>query len=127
MIGNPDFERHLLETTYEDIASVTRRTNITGEDKITRAEWVECYKDLICALSFVGDNSRQTEAQHSLEYSRKLFVSPFVLIQPGDRISVIRLGRFVSASTRFEYYEVVGKPVLYATHQEVFLKAVELA
>ena len=127
MFGNPKLERAAIESIYEDSATISRRENVTGDDHITRAEWKTICENVICALSYKGDSSRQTEAQHSLDYSRKLFVAPEVDIRPGDTIKVKRFGRFQPDSLLTEEYEVVGKPMHYLTHQEVPLKAVDLA
>lgn len=119
-IGNPDLERRLLESTYEDWASVARRSAVKGPGSIARPQWEPVLQDEPCALSYEGDRSQQSAAQ-TLDVERKLFISPTADIRPGDRITVQRLGKCP------EHYEVLGQPMVYATHQEVPLKAVSLS
>lgn len=127
MFGNPYAERIALEATYEDTAVVTRRSNKKGKDSISRAEWKEIYTGIICGLSVGSDNSRQIDAQHTISFDRTLFVQPDKDIRPGDMVTVFRFGRFMANSPSVEKYEVVGVPMLYQTHREVFLRAVTLA
>ena len=127
MFGNPYAERKAIEATFEDTAVVTRRTNEKGADGISRAVWAEVYTAIICGLSVGGDNSKQTDKQHAISYDRTLFVQFDKDIKPGDRIKVTRFGRFMADSPAVEDFEVVGVPMLYQTHREIFLQAVKLA
>lgn len=127
MFGNPYAERMALEATYEDTAVISRSQPVKGPDGFTRPQDEPVYTGIICALSAGGDSSRQTEAQQSLQYDRKLFVQPDKEVRPGDTITVSRFGRFLSPSPSVQTFEAVGEPLLYLTHREVFLKAVSLA
>ena len=127
MFGNPYAERKALEATYEDTAVISRPQPVKGADGFTRPQPQPVYTGIICALSAVIDNSRQTDAQQSLEYDRKLFVQPDKEIRPGDTVTVSRFGRFQIPSPSVQTFEAVGEPLLYQTHREVFLKAVSLA
>ena len=127
MFGNPSAERMALEATYEDTAVISRPQPVKGPDGFTRMENKPVYSDIICGLSAGKDSSRQTDAQHSLQYDCKLFVQPDKDIRPGDRVTVSRFGRFQSPSPWVRTFEAVGEPLLYLTHREVFLKAVSLA
>ena len=79
------------------------------------------------SLSSGSDSSRQTDAQQNLRYDRKLFVQPDKEVRPGDTVTVSRFGRFLDPSPSVQKFEAVGEPLLYQTHREVFLKAVDLA
>ena len=127
MFGNPYAERMALEATYEDTATVTRRANEKDADGISHPVWPEVYTGIICGLSVGGDNSKQTNKQQTISYDRTLFVQPDKDIKPGDKITVSRFGRLMENSPAVEQYEVVGVPMLYATHREVMLRAVTLA
>ena len=78
-------------------------------------------------LGLRSDSSRQTDAQQNLRYDRKLFVQPDKEVRPGDTVTVSRFGRFLDPSPSVQKFEAVGEPLLYQTHREVFLKAVDLA
>ena len=127
MFGSPYAERKALEATYEDIAVVSRPQPVKGPNGFTRTQDEPVYTGIICALSNVSDSSRQTGAQQSLEYDRKLFVQPDKEVLPGDTVTVSRFGRFQAPSPSVQAFEAVGEPLLYQTHREVFLKAVSLA
>ncbi|KAF5056844.1 hypothetical protein DSECCO2_362920 [anaerobic digester metagenome] len=117
--GIPSAERMALESTYEDTVTIQRMETVaTGAiDKLVP---VSVYSGQRCALSQKSDSSRQTAAQQDIEYDCILFVAPELKIAPGDTAAVQRLGTA-------ENFEVVGRPVRYATHQEVFLKGRELS
>lgn len=127
MFGNPYAERMALEATYEDTAVVSRPQPVKGSDGFTRTQDAPVYTGIICALSNVSDSSKQTDAQQSLAYDRKLFVQPDKEVRPGDTVTVSRFGRLQDPSPSVQTFEAVGEPILYATHREVLLKAVSLA
>lgn len=127
MFGNPYAERKALEATYEDTAVISRPQPVKGPDGFTRPQPQPVYTGIICALSSGSDSSRQTDAQQNLRYDRKLFVQPDKVVRPGDTVTVSRFGRFLDPSPSVQIFEVVGEPLLYPTHREVFLKAVDLA
>ncbi len=126
MFGNPSKEQAALESTYEDTATVTRRQSVPDSSNIARPREVTVYENIICALSKGGDSSRQTQAQQNIAYERKLFIPPDKAVLPGDKIAVLRFGRFAPGGPA-EEFQVVGSPMAYATHIEVPLKAVALA
>ena len=123
MFGNPYAERMALEATYEDTAVMSRTQPVKGDDGFTRPQ--PC--PVSSALSSGSDSSRQTDAQQNLRYDRKLFVQPDKEVHPGDTVTVSRFGRFLDPSPSVQKFEAVGEPLLYQTHREVFLKAVDLA
>ena len=127
MFGNPYAERMALEATYEDTAVISRTQPVKGADGFTRPQPCPVYSGIICALSSGSDSSRQTDAQQNLRYDRKLFVQPDKEVRPGDTVTVSRFGRFLYPSPSVQKFEAVGEPLLYQTHREVFLKAVDLA
>lgn len=114
--------------TYEDTATFSRTTQETGENKITKSVPKVIYSEIICALSYSGsDKSEQTKAQNDVEYDAVIFAAPDLLIQPGDGVSLKRFGRDNPASQRLLAFSVVGRPVVYATHQEIKVKDGDLA
>ncbi len=118
MFGNPAAERAALEGTYEDTMTVTTGKNVT-ENNISRLEPYEVYVDVICALSRSGDNSKQTDIHHSLDYDAVIFAAPELAVLPGDTIALKRFGRDQPDSRQLRNYEVVGVPTVYMTHQEI--------
>lgn len=121
MFGNPTAERAAIETLYEDTATISRM-----EDKqvgnLTKKEPVEVYTDILCGLSQGGNSSTQTEAQQNVEHDAVLFCAPELTIMPGDIVSVRRFGVMPVIT-----FEVLGRPDIFATHQEVKLKDGDLA
>lgn len=126
MFGNPAEERAALESTYEDTASVYRETSVTGENQITKTVPQPVVLDALCALSYVGDSSRQREA-HLLDYDAVIFAAPELSILPGDTISLKRFGRDDPNSRIILRFEVIGIPPVYATHQEIRAKGCGLS
>lgn len=116
--GIPVAERTALEATYEDTAIIQKVVTETV-GSIDRTKPAELASGVPCALSWKSDSSRQSDAQQDVEYDRILFIAPELEILPGYFITVNRLGKD-------EYYEVVGKPVRYITHQQVFLRGRDL-
>lgn len=126
MYSNVKAERRALESTYSDLCTISRMEDVTDENNITRQEPVEVYQDVICALSAKGDSSKQTEAQHHLEYDRLLFIQPEIVINPGDQVMVKRFGRLDPNPPYIQTFQVIGMPVPYVTHTQAKLKAVGL-
>ena len=118
--GVPAIERAALESTYEDTAVIKDISGTVTVGSIDKTEPTVLYEDVSCALSWKSDSSRQSDAQHDLEYDRVLFIAPELMIKPGFFVAVTRFGQV-------ERFEVVGLPVRYATHQQVFLKGRDLA
>lgn len=128
MFGNPGAERAAIELTYEDTATVSRIEEQTGANQITKAVPVVIYDKIICALSYSGsDRSEQTKAQNNIDYDAVIFAAPELRILPGDRVCLKRFGRDDPASQRLLSFEVVGRPAVYATHQEIRVKDGDLA
>lgn len=120
MIGNPAKERKLLAQTYEDLLSIYRSEDI-DVGSITKKDWVCKYSEILCALSYGGgDKSSQSESANRIEYDAKIFTDPEVDIQVGDRLQVTRYGRELS-------FEVVGRPAVHPTHQDVKVRERGLA
>lgn len=128
MFGNPAAERAAIEMTYEDTASVSRTDPQTGANNITSAVPVLIYNEIICALSYTGgDKSEQEKAQNEVDYDAVIFAAPELLVQPGDSVSLKRFGRDDPSSQRLLAFTVVGRPDVYATHQEIKVKDGDLA
>lgn len=128
MFGNPAAERAAIEMTYEDTASVSRTEQKTGANKITKSVPAVIYNEIICALSYSGSNkSEQTKAQNEVDYDAVVFAAPDLMVLPGDSITLKRFGRTDPDSQRVLTFEVVGRPVVYTTHQEIKVKDGDLA
>jgi hypothetical protein len=126
--GNTSAERAAIERTYEDTAEVSRTVPQTGANNITKSVPSVVYSSIICALSHTGsDKSQQTEAQNRIDYDAVIFAGPDLLIRPGDRISLKRFGRNNPESPIVYEFEVVGRPSVYATHQEIKVKDGDLS
>lgn len=128
MVGNPTAERAAIEMTYEDTASVSRTEPVTGANNITKTALVVKYSEIICALSYTGsDKSNQTKAQNEVEYDAVIFAAPDLLVLPGDSVILKRFGRDDPSSQLLLMFEVIGRPAMYATHQEIRVKDGDLA
>ena len=128
MFGNPGAERAAIELTYEDTATITRTTQQTGANKITKSVPGVIYSEIICALSYSGsDKSEQTKAQNEVDYDAVIFAAPDLLVLPGDTVALKRFGREDPSSKRLLSFEVVGRPAVYQTHQEIRVKDGDLS
>lgn len=128
MFGTPTAERAAIEMTYEDTASVSRTEPVTGANNITKTALVVKYSEIICALSYTGsDKSNQTKAQNEVEYDAVIFAAPDLLVLPGDSVILKRFGRDDPSSQLLLMFEVIGRPAMYATHQEIRVKDGDLA
>ena len=128
MFGNPEAERAAIEATYEDVAAISRTKPKTGVNHITKVEPVVIYDEIICALSYSGaDKSEQTRAQNKIEYDAVIFTAPKLDIMPGDKVMLERFGRIEKQCEHILNFSVVGRPVIYATHQEIKVKDGDLA
>lgn len=126
--GNASTERAAIEMTYEDSATIFRTIATRGEDSISKNVPSVVYSGVACALSYSGsDSSRQTDAQNNVDYDAVIFASPDLLVLPGDTIVAKRFGRDNPSSKTELVFEVVGRPAVYATHQEIGAKAGDLA
>lgn len=66
-------------------------------------------------------------AEDGRQYDAVIFASPDLLVLPGDTIVVKRFGRDDPSSGRNLTFEVIGRPSVYATHQEIKVKDGDLA
>jgi plastocyanin len=128
VFGNAAAERAAIERTYEDTMEVTRVEKITGSNHITKKSDAVIYSDIICGLSLSGgNNSGQTDAQQDVDHDAVVFAPPDLEIKPGDGITLTRFGRDDPSAARKRVFEVVGRPNVYATHQEIEVKEGDLA
>ncbi len=126
--GNASAERAAIEKTYEDTADVSRTTPQRGQNAISTSDPSVIYSGIICGHSYSGsDNSRQTDAQNNVDFDAVIFAGPDLLILPGDKIALKRFGRDNPSSQAILNFEVVGRPAVYATHQEIKVKEGDLA
>lgn len=126
--GNASAERAAIEMTYEDTATVSRTTPQRGQNAISASDPSVIYSCIICALSYTGsDSSGQTDAQNNVDYDAVIFAGPDLSILPGDKIVLKRFGRDDPSSQKDLNFAVVGRPAVYATHQEIKVKDGDLA
>lgn len=126
--GNAAAERAAIEKTYEDTAVISRTAPETGSNKITKAVPAVIYNEIVCALSYsTTDRSKQTQAQQDIDYDAVIFAPPDLAILPGDAVTLKRFGRDNPESAITLNFKVVGRPIVYATHQQVKVKDGDLA
>ena len=113
MFGNVTAERAAIEQTYDAVCTITRQS-AEEVDGIARGTETVVAENVPCALSKGGDSSA-VDLAGVISDSRVLFIAPEADIKAGDRVTVTLYGRT-------ETLDVVGIPLLYATHQEVDLK-----
>lgn len=118
MFGNVAAERAAIESTYDAVCDISRRTAVLS-DEIARGTETLIAAAVPCGLSRGGDSSGQDMA-NVISDSRVLFIAPETDIRAGDTVAVTLYGRT-------ERLEAVGIPLLYATHQEVTLERRDLA
>lgn len=116
MVPNYAKYRQQLETMYNDRVTVQRSEKTKKPNGATGAMvWKVIYQDAPCFISQTGlAANTQTDTTNDIDYSAKLFISPEVGMQQGDKLTVTREGL-----TR-EY--TAGEPFIYPTHQEVNLE-----
>lgn len=126
--GNAAAERAAIESTYEDTATVTRTAPQRGANGLSASVPAVVYSGIICALSYSGTNSSmQTNAQQNIDHDAVVFASPDLKILPGDTIVVKRFGRDDPSGDQELTFEVIGRPSVYATHQEIKVKDGDLS
>lgn len=126
--GNASAERAAIEMTYEDTATVSRTTLQRGKNGLSQSVPSVLYNAITCALSYTGsDSSGQTDAQNNVDYDAVIFAGPDLSILPGDKIVLKRFGRDDPSSQKDLNFAVVGRPAVYATHQEIKVKDGDLA
>lgn len=118
MFGIPAAERAAIETLYDAVCSISRGT-ASAENSIARVKLETVAENIPCGLSAVSDSSAQAQA-NIIADEKELFVAPEIDIRAGDSVMVKACGRTHS-------FEVVGVPVVYATHQQVRLVRKDLA
>ena len=120
MLSNPTLERTALEATYEDTCTVLRPGKDTVGNITVAKPDVPVYTDVPCALSKEGNTSGNANNHGEINHTKVLFAAPELEIRMGDCVRVTRFGRMVD-------YKVLGRPDVYATHQEVKLMERDLA
>lgn len=126
--GSPAAERAAIESTYEDTATVYRTAPKRGANGLSASVPDVVYSGIICALSYSGTNSSmQTNAQQNIDHDAVVFAGPDLKALPGDTIVVKRFGRDDPSSTQEVTFEVIGRPSVYATHQEIKVKDGDLS
>lgn len=112
-----DYKRHrrALEKLYEDTCTVSRMIPVKKPSGETRQELQTIYSDQKCKLSQKAlASNNQTEAQNTIAYETKLFISPELEIHHGDTVAVTHYGKTQAYTA--------GEPFVYGSHQEISLK-----
>lgn len=126
--GNAAAERAAIEMTYEDTATVSRTAPQRGQTGISTPVPSVVYSSITCALSYSSsDSSGQTDAQNNVDYDAVIYSRPDLVVLPGDTIVVKRFGKDDPSSQIDLTFEVIGRPSVYATHQEIQVKDGDLA
>lgn len=112
MFGNVTAERAAIEQTYDAVCTITRSAACCSDGIAQETETVVA-ENIPCALSKGGDSS-SADLAGVISDSRVLFIAPEADIKAGDRVTVTLYGRT-------ETLDVLGVPLLYATHKEVNL------
>lgn len=119
--GRVNAERAALEATYEDALTIHRPQD-EADGVLDKVEWKPAGSGL-CALSRSGGNpGSQTDAFNLIEYDAVIITVPELEFREGDRVEVVRFGRYDPASALQYAFEPVGAPAVYPTHQEVAVK-----
>ena len=117
--GSPAAERAAIESTYEDTATVYRTAPKRGANGLSAS---------VPDVVYSGTNSSmQTNAQQNIDHDAVVFAGPDLKVLPGDTIVVKRFGRDDPSSTQEVTFEVIGRPSVYATHQEIKVKDGDLS
>ncbi|MGE4276595.1 MAG: hypothetical protein AB7E30_05375 [Lawsonibacter sp.] len=114
-------QRVVLERFYEDLADILHPETVEN-GAIARTQWAAAAEDVPCSLSRlgstssrVGNKSERRYAVQEILWDAVLFLAPEKVLRPGDRVRVRQLGKTME-------FEVVGRPAMYETHQEVLLR-----
>lgn len=126
--GSPAAERAAIESTYEDTATVYRTAPKRGANRPSASvpTWCILVSFARCRIQ-VSNSSMQTNAQQNIDHDAVVFAGPDLKVLPGDTIVVKRFGRDDPSSTQEVTFEVVGRPSVYATHQEIKVKDGDLS
>lgn len=113
MLGNPEIERKLLESTYDGTMTVlgTRKETVNGETVVTPDAVL--HENIPCALSFSGTPDSKTDANSGqISYQATIYCAPELNIPAGSRILVRQYG----AEYRLKYS---GESAVYPTHRQL--------
>lgn len=113
--GNAAAERAAIELTYDSLCSITRQELVT-EGNISRRRETDVAVNVRCALSYTGSDGSSQQEGHLIDWDAVVFIGPEQNIRPGDHIAVKGIT-----------FEVIGRPVVYATHQQIRVKEAGLS
>lgn len=113
MLGNPSWERRLLERTYDGTMTVTgSRKRVEDGETVIEHDAV-LYEGVPCGLSTTAaPETAQDGTAGEIKYRAVLFCAPELEIPPGCRIIVTQYGRTT-------HYQYSGEGVLLPTHQQL--------
>lgn len=126
--GSPAAERAAIESTYEDTATVYRTAPKGARTACppSAPTWCILVSFARCRIQVQTAVCRQTHNRTSTT-TPVVFAGPDLKVLPGDTIVVKRFGRDDPSSTQEVTFEVIGRPSVYATHQEIKVKDGDLS
>lgn len=113
MLGNPEIERRLLESTYDGVMTVTgtRKETRNGETVVTPDAVL--HENIPCALSFSGTPDSKTDANSGqISYQATIYCAPDLTVPAGSRITVHQYGMVYQL-------KYSGESAVYPTHQQL--------
>ena len=113
-----NLEARILEQTYKDRLTVTRKQPVTDEaTQETILQDVVIHENVKCALSHSGASAPSKDTNHNrytANESYAIFTAPDIMCQPGDSAVITTL----QGQT---YRGTVGKSFSYESHTETAL------
>lgn len=113
--GRPAAERAAVERLYDATVTISRVQDVQ-DGNITKTVPATVAGPLPCGMGSAKRPANQTEAADIVDIGATIYMAPEQEVMPGDILTVSFMGR---AHT----FEGAGVPVVYATHQEVPVKA----
>lgn len=114
-------QRTVLERLYEDRADILQPITVR-QGAVTQTKWAAAEENVPCSLSRIGNTSSRVgnksgrrDVVQEILWDAVLFLAPEAALRPGGRVRVRQLGKTME-------FEVVGRPAMYETHQEVLLR-----
>lgn len=104
------------ESMYTGLCTIINYVKTINSNKSTSIREQISYKDVPCRLSISSaPQTNQTESYNAITKTIKLFLSPDVIVNPGDKI-------IVTQNNVTDTYKNTSKPSIYTTHQEITLE-----
>lgn len=109
-------QREAIESMYEGVCTVTEYRKVTDDTThLTYNKEIVLLENEPCRLSFESVQvTDKTDTVSNTVKKIKLFISPFIAIKPGSKITVTQNG----VTSEYTYSSV---PSVYSSHQEIML------